>query len=236
MRQKINLIRHLGILFLTIVIFFLGVFINSHVEDLRVQALYTQLQAQDLDYQNLMTESNYINHLISLKNTNNNVSCDLIKGAYFTSISKLDDSRIKLEEYINSGKVKQDEFYRIKSYYSNIQINYWMMANSISSLCNSNLNTVLFFYADKDKCKECEDQGVHLSYVKSKLKDDILIFSLDSQREGPIQLLKQKYEIDSNNLPSLIINEEKIGFSTNQEIFKKLCDTGLKNEICSNYK
>ena len=107
-----------------------------------------------------------------------------------------------------------------------------MLANRISNLCNSNLNTILFFYAEKDKCKECEDQGVHLNYVKQKLGDDVLIFSLDSQKEGPTQLLKQKYGIDTNNLPAVIVNEEKLGFSNNRIIFNKLCETGLQNEVC----
>jgi len=234
MRQKINLVRHLGIFFITIIIFFLGVFISNNVENLRVEALYTQLQEQDLDYQNLVTESNYINNLLLFKELDDNVSCSLIKGAYFTSISNLDNSRLKLEKYINSGKVKQEEFARIKSHYSNIQINYWMLAEKISSLCDSKINTILFFYADDKICPECEDQGVHLNYVKQKLGDDILVFSLDTNKEGPIQLLKQKYSINELGVPTLIINEEVLGFSDNEKIFKKLCETGLENEVCKN--
>ena len=37
-----------------------------------------------------------------------------IKGTYYTSIGNLDDARLKLENYINFGKVREDEFLQIK--------------------------------------------------------------------------------------------------------------------------
>lgn len=223
MRKKINKLRHLTILFLTIIIFTIGVLIGGDVEQLRVQNLYTQLQEQDLDYQNLITESNYITYITTLKEQGENISCRNIIGSYYTSILSLDESRIKLENYINTGSVKEEEFQRLKEHYSNIQINYWILANKIQNLCpEQNINVVLFFYEDKVSCPSCEDQGVHLSYIKQILKDDLLVFSLDAQKEGTIKLLKQKYEIDYKEKPVLIINEESFGFSTNQELMNIL--------------
>lgn len=220
MRTKINKLRHFSILFLTIIIFVIGVLIGGDVEQLRVQNLYTQLQEQDLDYQNLVTESSYINYLTDSKEYGKNISCDLILGSYYYSIVNLDDSRLKLENYINTGSVKEEEFARLKEHYSNIQINYWLLANQIQNLCpNEKLNIILYFYDEDKKCPSCEDQGVHLSYVKQKLKDNVLIFSLDSQKEGPIKLLKQRYGVDSREKPVLVINNEIYGFSNNNEIF-----------------
>ncbi len=223
MRRKINAIRYIGVLILTILIFTIGIFLGGMVEGFRVQNLYTQLQEQDLDYQNVLTEGNYLNYIVSLKennlNNSNNVSCDLIRGAYFTSIKNLYNSRLKLENYINTGSVKEKEFSRLKEHYANVQINYWILANRISNLCDGNLNTILYFYQDEKKCPSCEDQGVHLSYVKAKLKDEVMIFSLDLDRIGPTQLLAQKYGAYERESPILVINEEVYGFSTNSEIF-----------------
>lgn len=232
MRKQISWLRHASILFLTIVIFTIGVLIGGNVEQLRVQNLYTQLQEQDIEYQTLITESQYIDYIVGIKEQNDNISCDLIEGAYYTSIANLDDSRIKLENYINTGSVKTEEFARLKDHYSNIQINYWILANKINNLCDGDMNPILYFYGDDKKCPSCEDQGVHLSYVKQKLKDDVLIFSLDIQKEGAIKLLAQKYEINSYGVPAIVIDEEVYGYSTNEEIFDILCEVGYESSVC----
>lgn len=231
MRQKVNILRHVGVLFLTNVIFFLGLFIGNTVEEMRVDTLYSQLQDQDLDYQKMLVESEYIDYLIDTK-SKNNVSCDTIKGAYFTSIQNLGDSTIKLEQYINNANSNEEDYQRIKDYYSNVQVTYWLLAQKIENLCQANLNTVLFFYGDKKKCPSCEDQGVHLTYVKQKLKDDVLIFNFDAEKTGAIKLISQNYQIQGRELPSLIINGKLHRFLTNEELFSVLCEDGLESEVC----
>jgi hypothetical protein len=233
MRQKVNILRHIGVLLLTNIIFFLGLFIGNTVEEMRVDTLYSQLQDQDLDYQKMLVESQYIDYLVDTK-TQNNVSCDTIKGAYFTSIQNLGDSTIKLEQYINNANSNEEDYQRIKDYYSNVQVTYWLLAQKIENLCQSNLNTVLFFYGDKKKCPSCEDQGVHLTYVKQKLKDDVLIFNFDAEKTGAIKLISQNYQIQGRELPSLIINGKLLGFLSNEELFQVLCEDGLENEVCNN--
>ena len=233
MRKQISWLRHLSILFLTIVIFTIGVLIGGNVEEMRVQNLYTQLQEQDLDYQSLLTEMQYIDYVVGLKEQGDNVSCVLIEGAYYTSIQNLDNSRIKLENYINSGSVKTEEFSRLKDHYSNIQINYWILANKVNNLCGNNMNPILYFYAEDEICPQCQDQGVHLSYVKQRLGDDVLIFSLDSERSGAIRLLAQKYDIYSKGVPAIVIDEEVYGYSNNKRIFEILCDNELSSPVCN---
>lgn len=222
MRTKINYIRHFGVLLATIMIFVVGIFIGGSVQQLRVQNLYDSLQDQDLSYQNLVTEGKYIDYIVSLKKSGKNVSCSSIEGTYFSSIKNLDNSRIKLENYINSGKVNDNQFSKLKEHYADVQINYWILANEISNLCDNNLNTILYFYADDKKCPQCQDQGVHLNYVKQKLKKNVLIFSLDVEKAGPTQLLAKKYESTPTSTPNLVINNKVYGFLTNEEIFKIL--------------
>ncbi|MCA9496434.1 MAG: hypothetical protein KC589_05815 [Nanoarchaeota archaeon] len=233
MRKKVNFLRHFAVLFLTVIIFVVGILIGGEVEDLRVTNLYTDLQKQDLNYQNIVTEGNYIDYLVSLKEEGENVSCDLVKGAYYTSISNLDDSRLKLEAYINNAKVNEEEYQRLKNHYSNLQINYWILANRINNLCDNSMNPILYFYGDKKKCPACEDQGTHLSYVKAKIKDDVLIFSLDAEKEGPISLLAQKYDVSGRELPVLVIDEKVYGFTKNEAVFDILCDAGYVGKVCN---
>jgi len=222
MRKKINILRYISVLILTIMIFTIGIFIGTSVEEARIKNLYNQLSDQNLDYQNLITENNYIDYLLSENNFNKTNSCKIIKGSYYASIVSLDNSRLKLENYINQGKVKLEEFSRLKSFYTNLQINYWITANKINMVCDSNLNSILYFYGDKKKCPSCEDQGIHLNYVKQKLNDNVLIFSIDVNKKGVVDLLKQKYQINERELPIIIINNKIYNFKTNDEIFKIL--------------
>lgn len=223
MRKKIVWLRHIGILLLTIIIFVLGILIGGDVEELRVQNLYTQLQEQDLDYQKIVTEGNYVNYLITQREEGENVTCETIEGAYFTSISNLDTSRLKLEAYINTAKVKEEEYARLKDHYSNMQINYWILANKISNLCDNEIDVILYFYSEDEKiCPQCQDQGVHLTYVKQRLKDDVLIFSFNFDSKGPINLLGQRYEVFTREVPVVVVNDEAYGYVTNQEIFEIL--------------
>lgn len=218
---------------MTIMIFTMGIFIGGDVEERRVENLYTQLQEQDLSYQQIVTEGNYIDYLASQKEIGTNISCQSLTGAYYTSIEKLDDSRLKLENYINTASVKEEEYQRLKDHYANIQINYWMLANKINNLCpESNMYPILYFYADKEKCPQCEDQGVHLSYVKAKLGDNVLVFSLNVEKQGVIQLLAQQYDVFSRETPVIVIKEKPFGFMNNENIFQILCKEGLENEIC----
>ena len=87
----------------------------------------------------------------------------------------------------------------------------------------------------KKKCPACEDQGIHLSYVKQKLGDDILIFAFDSQSSsGALKLLSQRYSVSERELPVLVINNEIYGFMSNSQIFNVLCEKGLGNEeVCN---
>ena len=235
MREKLNFLRHLSILTLTIIIFVIGIFIGNNVEQMRVEKLYTNLQIQDLEYQNVLTENNYISYVVGLKEQGEKIDCNVIKGNYYTSISNLDDSRLKLESYINNAKVKEDEYARLKGHYANLQINYWILADRINNICDSNMNPILYFYKDKKQCPACEDQGTHLSYVKAKLKDNVLIFSFDAEKEGTIKLLNQRYGVNERELPVLVIDEKVYGYSSNEEIFNILCKNGLDNkEVCKN--
>lgn len=237
MREKINRLRHLGVLFLTLLVFFLGVFIAGSIEDLRVESLYNELQEQDLEYQNVVTESAYIDFLISQKEQGiRNTSCGTLEKAYFSSIDNLDESRKKLESYLGTvSSSNEDEFARLQGHYANTQINYLMLAQRISNLCREKINTIIYFYADDEICPSCEDQGVYLTYIKQRLQDNVLIFSFDIMKEGPIQLLKKQYNVSVEGVPKIIVNEDELEFSTSDEIFSLLCEQGLKDSVCSKF-
>jgi len=214
MRKKFNSLRHMAILFLTIIIFLLGIFFGGAAEQLRINSLYNDLKIQNLEYQNLQTELSYLNFLLSQEKLNK-TSCNLVKGSYFISIKNLDNARIRLEDYLNSAKIDKEDFYQLKDHYI------------VKRECGG-VNTILYFYGSKKKCPACEDEGIHLTYVKDKLKDNVLIFALDTERDkGPIKLLMTKYDIYHRELPVLVINDKICGFKTNEQVFKILNESNI---------
>jgi hypothetical protein len=231
MRRRAKTLRHLSVLFITLIIFALGILIGNTTESLRVQHLYTQLQEQDLEYQNILTESEFLDYLLSLSTTDG-VSCQLLLDTFSSSINHLETSRIKLENYLNAAEVKEEELLRLKDQYAGLQINYWIMNEKITSLCGPEILSILYFYTDDNECGLCEDQGIHLSYVKEKLGKKVLVFSFDAGRAGPISLLMKNFNVSSNEVPTLVIQGDKFGFNNNKNILNILCEKGLDDHNC----
>ena len=67
MKRTIQLTRYISILALTILIFSTGILIGSAVETERINFLVEELQEQDISYQNLVAEQNYIEYLLVKK-------------------------------------------------------------------------------------------------------------------------------------------------------------------------
>jgi hypothetical protein len=233
MRKKINWIRHLVVFLTTFLIFMSGILIGDQVDDLRVNEMYLKLQEQDLDFQNILIEKDYLENLIDEKESGRrNVSCEFLEYSYVKSLKYLDSSRINLEQYTQeAGSRNELDFELLKKYYSNIQINYWLLTKKINTLCDSEMNSILYFYGEKKSCPECYDQGIHLDYVKQVLQDDISIFVFDAEKDGPAKLILSSFNV-TGALPYLIIDDDEYNYLTNEEIFGVLCEKGLNNSVC----
>lgn len=226
MKRTIQLTRYISILALTILIFSTGILIGSAVETERINFLVEELQEQDISYQNLVAEQNYIEYLL-VKKKNTDVDCQTIEAVYKKSIVNLDLSIAKLTLYQNSADVDNDAFKRIKKQYAHAQLTYWTLGQQLKTTCEIEYDTILFFYDDKDVCPECEDQGLYLDYVKKKLGQNVGIFSFDRNLEGPVGLIKTTYNISQTPSPVIIINEDVLGFSTHDDIFAHMCEKNV---------
>jgi nitrogen regulatory protein PII-like uncharacterized protein len=216
-------------LFLTIIIMTIGILIGSQVENIRVDNLYSQLQKEDLEYQGINSQINYLNFLLDdivqenkseIKN-----SCELITGSYFLGLLKLDESMNRLEDYINEAKFNQDKYNILRDHYSNLQVNYYGLGKRLQKKCNINISIILYFYInDLEKCPMCKDQGSHLNYVKNIKKNAVLIFSfpVEENKDNIVEILRKSLDVRNENYPVLVINGQKFGFLENKEIFEIL--------------
>lgn len=222
-QRKISRVKFILVALNTLMIFLVGIFFGQQLERARLDMLYNELSTQNLDYQNLMTEYEYISDLINTRNLDN-VTCSMIENTYYTSISHLDNARIKLENYLNSAEVNQKDYSILRNRYSDVQINYWILGNQIKKACNSGFVTILYFFGNKKVCPECDDQGMYLSYIKQKFGDKVMVFALDSaQKGGPVRLLVNRYEVTNSTLPAVVINDKVYGFLTSDKVQSIIC-------------
>ena len=66
------------------------------------------------------------------------------------------------------------------------------------------IDTILYFYSNKEDCNDCEQQGYVLSYIKKKYPS-VRVYSFDINIENQaIDIIKENYDI--NIAPSVVIN------------------------------
>lgn len=221
MHRAIHKSRHLFVLLISSIIFLLGVLIGAQVEQFRIESLEAEFKEENLKFEEIQAEIDYINFLSQKEEQH---VCPTLMDSYLKSVKNLDDSVFSLENYQSTAQFKTDEYYMLKNKYFNLEMRYYILAERINSLCDSSFNTILYFYAEDEKCPECEDQGIYLDYVKKKYTDEVMIFSFDSESSSNVvQILTQNNGVAIDNLPKLIINGNvTLNFSDSEEIEKYL--------------
>lgn len=214
--RKISKRRYIIAFIFSCLIFTIGVFVGNSLSDERVAYLKDIAYKQQLDYQSLEMQSLYISSF-ELKNE----SCLAFRKILEKSLENVANAQAKVELYM---KQKSDERYNdIKREYLIAQIRYFLLDQKLRDICYFDTVPLLYFYSDKD-CPDCNPQGTILTYLKEKIKDKLLIFSLDVdfQQEALIDLFKVKYNI--TEVPSILVNDTiHPGLIRKEEILQEIC-------------
>jgi hypothetical protein len=215
---------------LTTLIFLLGMMLGLVIEGKRADYLQNQANSQKLDFISLQLQYQLITELSQQKN------CPAVTATFESYLKELMRTEERLIEYEKDSTVGKEEFNILKKEYAQAQVNYWMLAQKTKEICSNDFITILYFYAPSEQCKDCDNQGFVLTYLKQKLKDKILIFSFDSNfKEEPlIGMLIKTFGIQE--YPALVIEDKTInGFQDSDAIMKKLCPLYKeKPEACTN--
>ena len=197
-------------------IFVLGVMIGNLLSKERVDYLKDVAYKQRLDYESLDLQSLYI----STTNLRNE-SCSALGKILEQSLKSVADAQSKVELYI---KQRNDPRYSdIKREYSTAQIRYWLLDKKIKDICKIDSVSILYFYSDKE-CQDCGAQGTVLTYLKEKIGDRLLVFSLDSDfsQEPLIALVAINHNIIE--VPSLVLeNKSYSGLFAKESLLKEIC-------------
>ncbi len=207
-RKKIKSSRYVAALAITLLIFLLGYMVSSQInknkvdklnyfeEELRVNSLSSELLLQ-LVQQNLCSSINLSSYTEELTSYGRRVT--YLESMYGFS---------------------SEEVIQLKSYYSLLAIRHWMLAKDLNDKCNANRSLVIYFYTNYG-CTDCEDQGLVLTNLH-RAYPFFNIYSLEyTLNNSAVNFLKEKYDVKTDRLPTLIINDEVYyGFQSRDALIK----------------
>ncbi|MFH0831324.1 MAG: hypothetical protein V1886_00440 [archaeon] len=219
-KREVSIKRYATAFVFTCLIFIIGIFVGNFFSDGRVDYLKDLAYQQQLDYRSLELQSLYISSFeIS------NESCLAFKKVLERSLEDVASAQSKVEMYMRQENDKR--YTDIKREYSMAQIRYLLLDKKLREICNFDTVPLLYFYSDRE-CPGCNPQGTILTYLKEKIKDKLLIFSLDVDfaDEPLIDLFEVRYNV--TEVPSILIND-----TLHEGIILK---EDILNEICNLYK
>ncbi len=206
--------RHILAFFITLLIFSVGILLGSKLTSDRIEFTKTDIERQQVEYESLQMQLLYLTG-------QEGKNCEVLLNTLERNIYDLENSRIKLENYIQGQE--GGDYKTIKRDYMLTEIRYWLLANEAKEVCPNDLATVLYFYETTDSCFDCSAQGYILTYLKSIFGEKLLVFSLDVNFNEPmVQILKENYEIEK--LPTVLVGEKIFtGLTKKEELINELC-------------
>ena len=212
---------------ITAVIFGAGMLLGMLIESRRVDLMSSLGREQRLELASLQLQYQFISELGEERN------CDALAKAFESHMIELAKAQERLESYTKNTKLERARFNDIKREYTQAQLATWLLAKKVRSTCGFDIISVLYFYAPE--CAACEDQAFVLSYLKTLLKEKLLVFSLDSalETEPMIEMLRKSYRV--TDYPSLVIEGKLlVGLRDKAALAAELCPNYAQpNELCS---
>tara|TARA_Y100000310_G_scaffold295904_1_gene327701 strand:- start:11029 stop:11727 length:699 start_codon:yes stop_codon:yes gene_type:complete len=227
--RRISKSKYIIALVLTLAVFIIGILIGVLVSEERTKFLEQITKEQGIDFDSLQLQYFYLN-------TFSDQNCDAVNKALEENINRLEQTRSKLESYIAQSITNEDDFLLTKREYMLSEIRYWLLTLQTKEQCNSDVVSLLYFYSDEEECEDCYLQGTVLTFLKSKFKDRLFIFSLDSdfEREPMLGIFKENYQVTS--VPTIIIKDKKLEGFVDKDVLGELICSYLENkpEVCNN--
>jgi hypothetical protein len=195
-RKKIDGRKYLLVFILTTILFLAGIGTGAYFSTTKLTELKNlqenfRAETFDLEVQYSLVEKE---------------PCKYVNSSILTE--NLYDLSVKLEYMENLLGKDDEEVIKLKNYYQLLEIRQWLFEKSLSERCDADKYLILYFYSNAEgKCKECNDQGFILSYLRKKYGENVEVFSFDSNIESEsMKTIKSKYRISMT--PSIVINEK----------------------------
>jgi hypothetical protein len=194
---------------LSTVIFITGLFIGYTLDSVRENVIVDNIKRNELDTESFILEQQFLEELGGDK-------CNILSNRAIELQPALTTIGRQLGRWHDSD-FKQQDFDYLKRKYFITEIRVLMLLETLQESCNSDYNTILFFYKIDD------DASIRQGYVLDDLVDEqqnIVVLSIDkdyASEEPLVDLLISKYNIE--RAPSLVINGKQLsGFITKENL------------------
>ncbi len=225
-KRSLSFRRYLVAGVITTLIFILGLLLGLVMDYERLDSLQEAGEVQDLNYKSLQLQYLYLTTLEEPE-----TSCQILQAALTSSIEELSYSLEQYEKYEKDTQINKAQYELIARNYLLDNIRYWIFSKRTKEICEDDVINVLYFYS-LDNCNICPNQGTILSYFKTKLQDQILVFPINTDLdEDFIELLELQYGIKT--LPTIIVNDEKYeGVVSKERLTQIICNNSMNKERC----
>ncbi len=222
-----NLSVYVVTLVLSTIIFVAGLLLGVYFSNVRVDEV-------EIKNMNLERHINDIGVETLLYNENPTDLCEFLQDRVLSLTGELFVLEGKIISIESERNLNSENFLNVKKDYTLSLIKYYVFSQNVKQQCNNaNFSIIVYFYS-KD-CDKCEEQGYILSYLKSVLKNRLLIIPIDADLDlSSINLLKNIYGV--KKYPTIVIDSEVHNeFKNKSEMLSILCEkVYFRNDIiCS---
>ena len=214
-RQRLDKSKYLTVFAITTLIFIAGILIGNYYSSQKLeqidnlgQELKTDTAAMELQYELIAEDP-----CAHINNT-------LLADELYEMSSKLDYMENRLGE--DDRNVKD-----LKEYYSLLELRHWLFMQKTNKECNQTSALILYFYENKEKCKDCEEQGFILTWLRRNYAD-VHIYSFDYTIENAaLDTVKRLHSIEGT--PAVVIDKETYNeFLSKKELEEILAEKGIE--------
>jgi hypothetical protein len=206
---------------ITFLILSLGIYFGIFLSKEKIQKLQNELNDLKLRQEDLTIE-------LALLTSDKNMSCKILSyelEKVIEDASKLGDS---LTTYETTEKIKDENFHNLKRDYTLTLLRYWIYLEEMKKSCNkTDFITILYFYSNMN-CKDCQRQGIILTYFKQIYPQNVMIFALDYDTDlNILALMKKTYDVKT--VPTIVVEGKKYEGLVTLEELKQIC---AEHELC----
>ncbi len=203
--------KYAAALILTLVVFSVGILIGINLEDARLADAKQITVNEKLNLLSLQLQQKYIE---------SGADCKSLNKLLENNIDDLAKKGATIIKYQKNSVFSTDEFNAQLRDYFLTEIQFYLISKEIDTKCGNQNVKVIYFYNENEN----DTQGVILDYLKKQFKEEVFIFSFNSQftDEPMVAILLESYSI--KEFPSVVVDEK---------VFQGHSDVRtLKDEIC----
>jgi glutaredoxin len=215
-RQPFTIQKYILAFFVVVIIFTFGFLLSDYINDKRFLEIERAREKFQIQIMGMETQLAHFRDILCPE-----IGDDILAHELHLIGEKL--------QFMSNAKGKDHpEVIHFKKYYTLLQIKHYQFSKELNQRCNLRLTHILYFFAEKKDCPDCEKQG----YILTNLRQNhphLRIYSFNYNLELPaLSIIKpiiptKDKEKERGYLPIIVINEEPFfGFRDFQEMKKLL--------------